>query len=215
MINILCFGDSNTFGTNPSGGRWPLYQRWTGILQKYLGDEYHIIEEGCGGRTTVVEDFLELDKNGRKYLPVALRSHRPLDMVIIMLGTNDMKQRFHLLPVDIAYGAAELGTMVERYDYGLGYKIPRVLLVSPIELGDGIENSIFTGFSSSAVSVSKQLPYYFEKQAKAHGWLYLDAAKVAKPSKKDMLHMEKEDHILLAETLGKMIKEFYEKEQIS
>lgn len=215
MINILCFGDSNTFGSNPSGGRWPLHQRWTGILQKYLGDEYHIIEEGCGGRTTVMEDFLEPDKNGRKHLPVALRSHRPLDMVIIMLGTNDMKQRFHLLPVDIAYGAAELGTIVERYDYGPGYPIPRVLLVSPIELGDGIENSIFTGFSPSAVSVSKQLSYYFEKQAKTHCWLYLNAAEVAKPSKKDMLHMEKEGHAALAESLGRMIKKFYGEEQIS
>ena len=59
MINILCFGDSNTFGSNPAGGRWPLHKRWTSVLQDLLGEEFHVIEEGCGGRTTVMEDFLE------------------------------------------------------------------------------------------------------------------------------------------------------------
>ena len=59
MRNILCFGDSNTYGHNPSGGRWPLHERWPGILQELLGEEYHIIEEGLCGRTTVFEDCLE------------------------------------------------------------------------------------------------------------------------------------------------------------
>lgn len=213
MINILCYGDSNTNGTNPSGGRWTRYERWTGILQKLLGEEFYVIEEGCGGRTTVMEDFLEPDKNGRRFLPVALRTHRPLDLVILMLGTNDMKQRFNLLPVDIAYGAAELGKLVESFDYGPGFPTPKVLLVCPIELGEGIEDSVFTGFASSAVEVSRKLPYYFEKQAKAHGWLYLNAAEVAGPSKKDMLHMEQEDHLALAKALEKMIREYFGKEQ--
>ena len=156
MINILCFGDSNTNGSNPVGGRWGRWERWTGVLQKLLGDDYYVIEEGCGGRTTVMEDWLEPDKNGRAQLPVALRTHRPLDLVVIMLGTNDMKKRFSLLPVDIAYGAAELGKLVESYDYGgAWYPVPQVLLVSPIELGEGVENSPFTGFAPEAVEISK------------------------------------------------------------
>ena len=114
MPNILCFGDSNTFGTNPCGGRWSRDVRWPGALQQRLGPAYYIIEEGLGGRTTVIEDTLEPDKNGRRHLPVALRSHRPLDLVILMLGTNDMKHRFSLLPADLARGAAELGTL-ERW----------------------------------------------------------------------------------------------------
>lgn len=209
MYNILCYGDSNTFGSMPCGGRWSRKERWTGILQELLGDDFYVIEEGCGGRTTVMEDFLEPDKNGRTFLPVALRTHRPIDMVIIMLGTNDMKKRFSLLPVDIAYGAAELGTLAERYDYGEGYPIPKVVLVSPIELGEGIENSVFTGFAPEAVAVSKQLAPFFEKQAKAHQWLFLDAAKVASPSPKDMLHMEKEDHRALAKALSSIIGEYF------
>lgn len=214
MRNILCFGDSNTNGANPAGGRWERWERWTGILQKLLGDEYYVIEEGCGGRTTVMEDWLEPYKNGREQLPVALRTHRPLDLVIIMLGTNDMKHRFSLLPVDIAYGAAELGTLVERYDYGPCYPVPQVMLVSPIELGDGVENSVFTGFAPESVEISRRLASYFEAQAKVHGWHYFNAASVAGPSDKDMLHMEKEDHQALAEALAERIRDIFEKDDL-
>lgn len=211
MHNILCYGDSNTNGSNPAGGRWGRFERWTGILQQLLGDEYYVIEEGCGGRTTVMEDFLEPDKNGRKHLPVALRTHRPLDLVLIMLGTNDMKRRFSLLPEDIAYGAAELGKLVESYDYGgPWYPIPKVMLISPIELGIGIEHSPFIGFAPDAVETSKQLASFYEAQAKAHGWYYFNAATVAKPSPKDMLHMEKEDHQALAKALAVRIREIFQ-----
>ena len=147
MVNILCFGDSNTFGTNPSGGRWQLHERWPGVLQELLGGDFRVMEEGLGGRTTVLDDELEGDKSGRRHLPMLLRSHRPLDLVIIMLGTNDMKHRFSMLPVDIAKGAAELGRIAERYDYGPAYPVPRVLLVSPIRIREGIEHSVYTGFT--------------------------------------------------------------------
>ena len=207
MINILCFGDSNTNGTNPAGGRWPRDKRWPGILQRLLGEDYYVIEEGCGGRTTVFEDCLELDKNGRTQLRVALRTHRPLDLVVIMLGTNDMKQRFNLLPADIACGAAELGKLVESFDYGAGFPTPKVLLVSPIHLGESVENSCYTGFAPGAVAVSKALAPYYKAQAAAHSWLYFDASTVAGPSAKDKLHMEAEDHEALARAFADIIKE--------
>ncbi len=205
MVNILCYGDSNTFGTNPSGGRWPVDVRWPGALQDKLGKGYHIIEEGLGGRTTVLEDYIEVNRNGRTHLPVVLRSHRPLDLVIIMLGTNDMKHRFSMLPSDIAAGAAELGRLVETYDYGIGYPVPKVLLISPILLGTGIENSPYTSFTADAVKVSGQLAGRFRAQADEHGWLFFDAATVASPSEKDKLHMEKESHLALAEALASII----------
>ena len=94
MKNILCYGDSNTFGFTLEGGRHPYHIRWTGRLQQALGPEYRVIEEGCGGRTTVFEDEIDLGRNGRTSLPVCLNSHKPLDLVILMLGTNDMKNRF-------------------------------------------------------------------------------------------------------------------------
>lgn len=207
MINILCFGDSNTFGTNPSGGRWARDQRWTGILQERLGSGYYMIEEGLGGRTATAEDFLEGDRNGLRHLPIALHSHRPLDLVILMLGTNDMKHRFGLLPEDIALGAAKLGRIVETYEYGPNYPIPKVLLVSPIWIGEGVEHSNFTGFSADAADVSHRLAPLYQAYAKEYGWLYLDAASVAKASSLDMLHMEQEGHLALALAIEKIVRE--------
>lgn len=209
MKNILCFGDSNTFGTNPSGGRWPRNQRWTGILQERLGNEFYVMEEGLGGRTAAAEDFLEGDKNGRRHLPIALRSHRPLDLVILMLGTNDLKHRFGLLPRDIATGAAQLGRMVETYDYGPGYPIPRVMLVSPILIGNGVENSPFSGFSAGAAAASRRLAPLYRAHAEAHGWLYLDAASVAGPSDLDQLHLEACGHRALAEAVEAVIRKYF------
>ena len=206
MPNILCFGDSNTFGTNPSGGRWPRDVRWPGTLQQRLGPEYYIIEEGLGGRTTVMEDTLEPDKNGRRHLPVALRSHRPLDLVIIMLGTNDMKHRFSLLPADIAKGAVELGTLVESYPYGPAYPVPRVMLISPPHIGGEIEQSPYTGFTVRAVDTSKKLAPLYRAVCEARGWLYLDAAQYASPSERDSLHMEAESHLALADAVERVIR---------
>ena len=95
MKRILCFGDSNTWGWNPANKeRFDENSRWTGILKNKLGENYDIIEEGLNGRTTVWDDPIEGYKNGKKHLPSCLESHRPLDIVVLMLGTNDLKSRF-------------------------------------------------------------------------------------------------------------------------
>ena len=208
-LNILCFRDSNTFGTNPSGGRWNYNERWPGILQNKLGHIARIIEEGLGGRITVKEDEVEGDKNGKRHLRVLLHSHRPLDLVIIMLGTNDMKQRFHMSAQDIAKGAEKLGQIVENYPYGEYYPVPKVLLVSPIHIKPGIEHSAYTGFTEDAVEVSYQLGEYYRQAAEKHHWMYLDAATVADASERDRLHMETEDHQALAKAIAKIIRETY------
>ena len=114
MINILCFGDSNTFGTNPKGGRHSWNVRWPGRLQVLLGPDYYVIEEGLGGRTTIWEDPLEPNRCGIKALPIALLSHKPLDMVILSLGTNDCKAFFNASPRVIAAGMAVSYTHLER-----------------------------------------------------------------------------------------------------
>ncbi len=93
MKTILCYGDSNTYGYDPvSGGRFDHNIRWPGVLRNDLGDGWWVIEEGCGGRTTVWEDPIERHKDGSAYLPACLHSHGPLDLIVIMLGTNDLKQ---------------------------------------------------------------------------------------------------------------------------
>lgn len=171
-----------------------------------LGEEYYVIEEGCGGRTTVWEDNLELHKNGRTALPVALASHKPLDLVILMLGTNDCKARFSLLPEDIASGAGELVELVRQYPYGTEYPVPRVLLVSPIEIGENIAHSKFTGFRAEAHELSRKLPNLYRKKAEELNCGYFAASSAAKPSTLDSLHMEAEDHRALAYALAEMVR---------
>ena len=207
---ILCYGDSNTFGTCPGGGRWAKSIRWPGALKAMLGEMYDVVEEGCGGRTTVFEDDLEQNKNGRKALPVILASHKPIDLVVLMLGTNDLKHRFHLLPCDIAAGAAELVGEIRRYPYGDAYPTPEILLVSPILLGEDVEHSIYTGFTRDGYERSKQLSPWFKKAADTLGCLFLNAAEVSGPSPRDQLHMEADDHKALAAAICAIIRSHFE-----
>ena len=92
---IICYGDSNTYGyLPPTGGRFAEHERWIGILQELLGPEYKIIEEGLGGRTKVLDEVLEDYLNGKKLIIPCIKTHYPVDLILIMLGTNDMKARF-------------------------------------------------------------------------------------------------------------------------
>lgn len=203
--NILCFGDSNTFGTNPSGGRWSRYTRWPGRLQQLLGEAYYVIEEGFSGRTTVFDDPLVPGRNGRTALPYALTCHRPLDLVILMLGSNDMKHLFSALPASIARGAGELVKAIKRYDYG-PFPAPQVLLVSPILLGEDIEHSIYVDYGPEAYGYSLQLAAHYEKVARAQGCHFMDAAKFARPSQIDQLHMDAGEHEKLAQAFAARVR---------
>ena len=150
MINILCFGDSNTFGTNPKGGRHSWNTRWPGRLQVLLGPEYYVIEEGMGGRTTVWDDPLEPGRCGIQALPMALQSHKPLDLVILFLGTNDCKAHFHASPRVITKGMENLCHTVQGFDYGEGYKKPKILVISPIHIGNDMEHCPYVSFEETA-----------------------------------------------------------------
>jgi len=117
MKTILCYGDSNTWGYNPAtGGRFSRDKRWTRVLVQELVDGYYVIEEGLNGRTTALSDPIEgPHKNGKEYLVPCLESHQPLDLVTIMLGTNDLKKRFSLSAFDIANGAGVLVDIVRQW----------------------------------------------------------------------------------------------------
>lgn len=96
---VLCFGDSNTWGYIPaSGKRHPVGIRWTTLLQEKLGSDFEVIEEGLNSRTTDMNDPKHVGKNGLAYLRPCLETHDPIDLIILMLGTNDMKERFNREP---------------------------------------------------------------------------------------------------------------------
>lgn len=209
MRTILCFGDSNTFGTNPSGGRWSYEDRWTGILAGLLGPSYRIIEEGMGGRTTVFDDPLEPNRCGRQFLPVALQSHRPLDLVIINLGTNDCKVFFKANERIIAKALEQLVALIRTYPYGEGYPIPRILVVSPIHIGVQIETAPFVSYDASSSTLSRKLAPAIKKMADEQGVYFLDASQAAQPSEIDQLHMDREGHLALAHALHPMIEALF------
>ena len=97
MKTVLCYGDSNTWGyIGGTGERFAPEVRWPGVLQAALGGAYRVIEEGLNGRTTVFDDSIEEGRNGETYLRPCLQTHAPIDLVILMLGTNDLKRRFSL-----------------------------------------------------------------------------------------------------------------------
>lgn len=135
---ILCFGDSLTWGWIPVEDgvptqRYAPRQRWTGVLADQLGEDHLVIEEGLSARTTTADDPSDPRLNGSAYLPACLASHLPLDLVIIMLGTNDTKAYFHRTPLDIAMGMGVLVTQVLTSTGGVGtvYPAPKVLVVAP------------------------------------------------------------------------------------
>lgn len=122
MKEILCFGDSNTHGYMPGlGTRYPIDQRWSGLLGKLLGDGYHVVEEGMDGRTTAFEDDLQPWRSALGYIGPCVKTHAPLDLIIIMLGTNDSKTRYGISAEEIGFGMQELIQRIEtffRYNAG-------------------------------------------------------------------------------------------------
>ena len=208
MKNVLCFGDSNTWGYNSeTKDRFPADIRWTGILSQKLGVEYHIIEEGLNGRTTVWDDPIIGYKNGKEYLIPTLASHRPIDLVIIMLGTNDMKKRFCLPASDIAAGAGMLVEIVQKSNAGYNGKPPKVLLISPIHIGD-IQKSEFadTFDTNNVVSISEKLAYYFKNISINLVCEFMDAASIATPNSLDAIHLDAVGHKKLGEEIVEKVK---------
>lgn len=212
MKSILCFGDSNTYGFDASTkGRFPWGVRWTSIVQKRLGENVRVVEEGLGGRTTVWEDPIENRMSGKEYLLPCLESHWPLDLMVLMLGTNDLKARFGLEACDIAAGAENLVCMAKDFFQKQGGN-PPVLVLSPIEVAEGIETLPFCELlgGSSAVRRSREFPVYFREMANRNGCGFLAASDYAKPCALDGLHLDAEGHRRLGEAVAEKILEMME-----
>lgn len=207
MKKILCYGDSNTYGHNPADCS-RLSVRWTKLLAESLGDNYEIVEEGLCGRTTVFDDPFDSGLNGRDLLEPIIKTHKPLDLIIIMLGTNDLQTRFSPTAPAVARGVETL-IKIAKNPFIYGGKIPEILVVSPILIDEELGNSYFAAIYGvkKAADISKQLAPQIEAVAKQHGVLFMDAAKYAKPSPLDGVHMDEENHKKLADAFVDKIKE--------
>jgi len=207
MKTILCYGDSNTWGAIPdSDDRYPYDVRWTGVLQKELGAEYMVIEEGCSGRTTVWDAPVEDnngDKNGKRYLPPCLYSHHPLDLVIIILGTNDLKPRFSVTAFDIAAGAGQLVEIVQKSACGPKGGAPKILLAAPPPVKEiGRLGNIFAGSRSKSLQMAK----FFQDAAEELGVEFMDLAPVVQVSEVDGIHYPPSEHAKLGKAIAERVK---------
>jgi len=199
---ILCFGDSNTWGYDPATqSRLSINERWAGVLRNELGSEYWVIEEGLNGRTTVFDDPLGDYKNGKEYIIPCIQTHAPIDLVVIMLGTNDLKKRFSLPAIDIARGAEVLVNLVKNSQAGPDGQTPQILLLAPPPVHEVASNA--EGFEGAAEKSKKFGDYYgnVAKQTECH---FLNTADVIQSSKIDGIHFEVQEH----EKLGKKVAEF-------
>ena len=208
MKTVLCFGDSNTYGYDPSTGlRYPESVRWTARLSKLLGSDYRVIEEGCNGRTTVFDDPIEGWKKGLDYLRPCLNTHKPVDIVIMMLGSNDLKEVFHVTPEQIAAGAARLVDEIREFTAEKQGFVPEIILVSPPEIGEGIRTSPFYGnYRENAIGRSRELRKYYKTAAAERECIFVDAAEYAKASEEDSLHLSSEGHKALADEFKRIIQ---------
>jgi len=205
MKRVLCFGDSNTWGYNArTWDRFPADVRWTGVMRATLGPNYEVIEEGLNGRTTVWNDPIEGYKNGYDYLIPCLETHKPLDLVIVMLGTNDVKQRFGVPAEDVAKGAAVLVKAVQKSEAGIDNAPPAVLLGAPApveEIGRFVE--MFHG----AAAKSRKFSAHFKAIAEELRCPLLDGAEVVVSSPVDGIHLEPEEHAKLGRAMAARVKE--------
>lgn len=204
MKQILCFGDSNTYGLIPGvPERYEWGTRWSSILDECVRRMgYRVIEEGLCGRTTMFEDAYRKGRKGTELLPVLLEAHNPIDIVVLMLGTNDCKVAYGATPERIGEGIEALIDQIQTFDPDI-----RIVLVSPIALGDKVwEEGYDTEFNENSVAVSKALPKVYERIAKRRGIEFLAASDYAKPSNTDREHMDAEGHRYFAEAISDKIE---------
>ena len=206
--HIVCLGDSNTYGYSPELplGRFDETERWTCLLQKGLGEAYLVLEEGLPGRTTVFEDPVEEGLSALPYLYPCLMSHAPVDLLVLMLGTNDTKERLGANACAIGRGLTRLVQKARTIDcWAAGG--PNILLIAPLAIGRGVERSpVALEMGAGCVEKSLRLPGQFRAAARVLGCHYLDANTLGlEQNQVDCMHLTRESHRVLAEALIRLI----------
>lgn len=207
MKTVLCFGDSNTHGQIPGGtplDRFGHTERWPGVFGQVLGKDWHVIEEGLSGRTTVYNDPIEGEiKNGRTYLRPCLMSHAPLDLIILMLGTNDLKARFNQPASEVAMGIGCLIHDIRELCPGPSGHCPEILVVAPPPMLDEIGE--WEGIFYGAQPKSHQLAHAFEVISDSLEVHFFDAGTVIPSDPADGFHLSLAAHAVLGKALAQEV----------
>lgn len=209
---ILIYGDSNTHGFRVRDGlRYDRNHRWTGICQNLTADFAEILEEGLNGRTTCCDEPGMEFRNGLTYIQPCIRTHLPLDLICVMVGTNDLKPVFGRTPAEIACGAAEI---LKRARQVTESKYPQsscqYLLMSPIEAGEALLTGPFAWEFEGRITIEKSKAFaeLFAAQAKMNSFLFFDAARYAAAGKDDGLHLDEMNHDRLGRVFAAWLREW-------
>ena len=208
MKTVLCYGDSNTWGAAPmrtwaDSPRLPAAERYTSVLAATLGSDWHVVAEGLPGRTTVHPDPVEGGHlSGLAHVRACLESHRPLDIVVVMLGTNDFKRRFSLEAEDVALGVKRLLREIRGLDV-FGGKPARLVVVCPPPI---VVAGIFTTMYRGAAERSRELPPLLRDVAAEFGAGFLDAGKLIATSPIDGIHLDAAAHRKLGTAVAEAVK---------
>lgn len=219
MKTILCFGDSNVRGVIPEiitdktilTKRYTKKKRWTGILQEKLGEEYEIIEEGMGGRTTIFDEIIpgRPYRNGLTQLPVCLESHYPIDIVILMLGTNDVKTQFNTTAEQITQGMFQLIKTIQNSNKGPELKAPKILIICPPPIIK-IPN-LYPLFDNFSITKSEQLADHYQSLAEKNNCDFLDAGTIIHSSQIDGFHLDEDQCFIFGKAIAEKVLSNFKK----
>lgn len=207
-ITVLCYGDSNTYGQKPDKqGRFAAHERWTGVLQNILGDDYYIIEEGLSSRTTDLDYSAKAGRNGRTYFEPCLQSHDPLHVVLIMLGTNDVKIEFNRPARDIAHALRGYITDVKSHALAATERSIRIVLISPAPIRSNEPHfaEFYTGkYDEHSAEKSVELASEIAQVALEEQVEFVDAGQFVQVGD-DGIHLSLEAHAKLGSALADVI----------
>lgn len=216
MKNILCYGDSNTWGYIACSMNMELMLakrleydiRWPGALQNLLGADYYVIEAGLNGRSTSFDEtgIIRPSRNGLATFPGILEMHYPLDLVVLMLGTNDLKIQFNATVARIIHGMKSLIQCVKKSHFGNDFLAPQVMLIAPAPIFKVGLPKFDLFFNEQSIINSQELSKSYELLAKEEQCTFLDAGEFVKISGNDGVHIEAESHRYLAEAIAQKIK---------
>ncbi|MEM1363298.1 MAG: GDSL-type esterase/lipase family protein [Pseudomonadota bacterium] len=209
---VLCFGDSLTWGFDPRGGmsfvRYGVTERWTRQLQAELGSRYHVVEDGLNGRTTVFDDPMIGETSGLAQLPISLKTHMPLDLVVLLLGSNDIKARFGVNGDEIARGLGRLLDIIAKSNAGPDRKAPQMLVLVPPEMGDvsttWLKPIFDTAHSRAALQALRET---YPPVAAAFGAQCFDLNQVVDPGSIDGMHFDPSSLKPVAMALAQIIRD--------
>ena len=204
---VLCYGDSLTWGYDAGTLLRHRYEdRWPSVLEAELGNAARVIAEGLNGRTTAFDDHLAgEDRNGARLLPTLLGTHMPLDLVIFMLGANDMKPWIHGNPLAAQHGMRRLVDIVRGHPWRHAAVTPKIIIVSPPPLSR-TANAEFTEMFAGGDAASRRLAPLYAALAEEYDLGFFDAGMVAKTTPLDGVHLDAENTRAIGKALAPLVR---------